>query len=149
MPNRDRGTFKILIVEDNEGDVRLIKEALNEAKILNAPFVVRDGVQAMNFLHNKGEYAKAPQPDLIILDLNLPLKDGRQVLAEIKTDNDLKLIPVVIFTTSQAEEDLIKTYSLHANCYITKPLDFNKFIKIIQSIEDFWFTVVKLPPAEF
>lgn len=138
----------ILIVEDNPGDARLIKEVLNGNKIYNKLHMVKDGVEAMNFLRKQEEYAAAPRPDLILLDLNLPKKDGREVLAEIKDDENLKRIPVVIMTTSQAEEDVIKSYSLHANCYITKPLDFNQFIKVVQSIEEFWFTLVKLPPKE-
>ena len=147
MPNRALGTIKILIVEDNPGDARLIREAFNEGKILNTSYVVKDGVEAMDFLHKHEEFSNAPRPDLILLDLNLPKKDGREVLFEIKTDKKLKNIPVIILTTSQAEEDIAKSYDLNANCYITKPLDFGQFMKVIQSIEDFWFSIVKLPPV--
>lgn len=136
----------ILVVEDNSGEARLIREVLNENKIFNSFFLVQDGVEAMDFLRNKGRYKDMPKPDLIILDLNLPRKDGREVLAEIKTDISLKHIPVVIMTISKAEEDILKSYNLHANCYITKPIDLNQFIKVIRSIEDFWFSIVKLPP---
>jgi chemotaxis family two-component system response regulator Rcp1 len=135
----------ILIVEDNPGDARLIKEVLNEHKIYNSLFIVSDGVEAMNFLQKKGKYKDSPKPDLIILDLNLPKKDGREVLADIKADDNLKRIPVVIMTISQAEADILKSYNLHANCYITKPIDLNQFIKVIKSIEEFWFSIVKLP----
>ena len=135
----------ILVVEDNSGDARLIREVLNEHKIFNTLFIVNDGVEAMNFLLNKGKYKDSPKPDLIILDLNLPKKDGREVLAEIKENDDLKRIPVVIMTISQAEADILKSYNLHANCYVTKPIDLNQFIKVIKSIEEFWFSIVKLP----
>jgi len=135
----------ILIVEDNKGDARLIREVLNETKIFNSLFIVNDGVEAMDFLTKKGKYENVPKPDLIILDLNLPKKDGREVLAEIKDNDELKRIPVVIMTISQAEEDILKSYDLHANCYVTKPIDLNQFIKVIKSIEEFWFTIVKLP----
>jgi two-component system, chemotaxis family, response regulator Rcp1 len=147
MPNRALGTIKILIVEDNPGDARLIREAFNEGKILNTSYVVKDGVEAMDFLHKHEEFSNAPRPDLILLDLNLPKKDGREVLFEIKNDKKLKNIPVIILTTSQAEEDITKSYDLHANCYIIKPLDFGQFIKMIQSLEEFWFSIVKLPPV--
>lgn len=146
MDNSDIKIIDILIIEDNPGDARLIKEVLKEGKILNSLHIVKDGVQAVNFLHKKNGYSNVPTPDLIILDLNLPKKDGREVLSEIKADNTLKKIPVVIMTISQAEEDILRSYNLHANCYITKPLDFNQFIKVIKSIEDFWFSIVKLPP---
>lgn len=136
----------ILLVEDNPADVRLTREALKENKMANNLSVVVDGVEAMNYLRKKGKYAKATKPDIILLDLNLPKKDGREVLAEVKQDKDLKRIPIVILTSSQAEEDILKTYNLHANCYITKPVDFNQFLKVVQSIEDFWLTIVKLPP---
>src|SRR5664279_410088 len=134
----------ILVVEDNIGDARLIKEVLNEHKIFNSLFIVNDGVEAMNFLLKKGKYNDSPKPDLIILDLNLPKKDGREVLAEIKGNNDLKSIPVVIMTISQAETDILKSYNLHANCYITKPIDLDQFIKVVKSIEEFWFSIVCL-----
>jgi chemotaxis family two-component system response regulator Rcp1 len=135
----------ILLVEDNPGDARLAQESLKESKIRNTLHWVQDGLEAMKFLHRQGNYENAPRADLILLDLNMPKMDGRKVLAEIKSDDDLKRIPVVIFTISKAEEDILKTYDLHANCYITKPLDLNRFLKVIQSIEDFWLTIVRLP----
>ncbi|PKN45602.1 MAG: response regulator [Deltaproteobacteria bacterium HGW-Deltaproteobacteria-17] len=135
----------ILLVEDNEGDARLAKEAMRDSKIRNTLHHVLDGEEAMAFLRREGKYADAPRPDLILLDLNLPRKDGREVLAEIKGDPSLRLIPVVILTVSNAEEDILKTYNLHANCYITKPIDLDQFIKVVRSIEDFWLTIVKLP----
>jgi len=137
--------IEILLVEDNAGDVRLTREALKDAKVLNTLHVARDGEEAMEFLCHKGKHADAPRPDLVLLDLNLPRKDGREVLAEIKADEDLKRIPVVILTTSKSEEDVLKMYNLHANCYVTKPLDLDQFIRVVQAIEDFWFTVVRLP----
>ena len=137
--------IRILLVEDNPGDVRLTREALKEAKVNNQLFVVEDGVEAMAFLRNEGEYADTPRPDLILLDLNLPKKDGREVLEEIKQDLELKRIPVVVLTTSRAEEDILKSYNLHANCYVTKPVDLDQFINIVKSIEDFWLTIVRLP----
>jgi CheY-like chemotaxis protein len=133
------------LVEDSPGDVRLTIEALKEAKVTNNLSVVQDGVEAMDFLQQKGSYKDATRPDLILLDLNLPRKDGREVLAEIKSDSNLKRIPVVILTTSRAESDILKAYDLHANCYITKPVDFKQFMTVVKSIEDFWLTVVKLP----
>lgn len=136
---------EILLVEDNPGDVRLTKEALKENKLRNRLSVVEDGVEAVAFLHQVDKYAHAPRPDLILLDLNLPRKDGREVLAEIKEDPNLKCIPVIILTTSKAEEDIIKSYNLHANCYITKPVELEQFITVVKSIEDFWLTIVKLP----
>jgi CheY-like chemotaxis protein len=137
---------EILLVEDNPGDVRLAREGLSECKIRNNLNVVGDGVKAMAFLRRQGEYAKAPRPDLVLLDLNLPRKDGREVLREVKEDTSLKTIPVVVLTTSKAEEDILKTYSLHANCYVTKPMGLEQFLDVVRSIEDFWFTIVKLPP---
>ena len=137
--------IEILLVEDNPGDSRLAIEALKESKLKNNLYVAEDGVEAMNFLYKTGKYSKMPRPDLIILDLNLPKKDGREVLAEIKNDDNLKRIPVVILTISKAEEDILKTYNLHANCYVTKPLDLDQFMKVVRSIEDFWLTIVKLP----
>ena len=137
---------EIMLVEDNPGDVRLTQEALKEGKMLNNLHVVGDGVEALAFLRREGEYADAPRPDVILLDLNLPKKDGREVLAEVKADEDLRRIPVVVLTVSKAEEDILKTYDLHANCYITKPLDLDQFIKVVKAIEDFWLTIVKLPP---
>jgi two-component system response regulator len=138
--------IEILPVEDNPGDVRLTLESLRDAKMLNHLTAVEDGVEAMAFLRRQGKYTNVPRPDVILLDLNLPKKDGREVLAEVKSDDDLKRIPVVILTTSRAEEDILKTYNLHANCYISKPVDLDQFIRVVKSIEDFWFTVVKLPP---
>jgi two-component system, chemotaxis family, response regulator Rcp1 len=138
--------IEILLVEDNPGDARLAQEALKEAKVKNHIFWVKDGVEAMSYLHNEGRFADALKPDLILLDLNLPKKDGREVLAEIKEDLELRRIPVVILTVSKAEEDILKTYNLHANCYITKPVDLGQFMKVVKSIEDFWLTIVKLPP---
>ena len=135
----------ILLVEDNPGDARLALESLKESKIRNTIHWVQDGLEAMKFMHRQGSYENAPRADLILLDLNMPKMDGREVLAEIKSDDDLKRIPVVIFTISKAEEDILKAYDLHTNCYITKPLDLNRFLKVIQSIEDFWFSIVKLP----
>ena len=136
---------EILLVEDNPGDVRLTQEALKENKMLNHLSVVVEGEDAISFLRQEGEYATAIRPDLILLDLNLPRKDGREVLAEIKADEHLKRIPVVVLTTSSAEQDILKSYDLHANCYITKPVDLDQFITIVRSIEDFWLTIVKLP----
>jgi CheY-like chemotaxis protein len=136
----------ILLVEDNPGDVRLTREALKEGKVLNTLQVVGDGIEALEFLRHTGPYAKSPHPDIILLDLNLPKKDGREVLADIKSDPNLRRIPVVILTTSKAEEDIIKSYDLHANCYITKPVDLDQFITVVKSVEEFWFTIVKLPP---
>jgi len=135
----------ILLVEDNEGDARLAKEAMRDSKIRNTLHHVVDGEEAMAFLRKEGVYAKSPRPDLILLDLNLPKKDGRQVLSEIKDDENLKRIPVVILTVSSAEEDILKSYNLHANCYITKPIDLGQFMKVVRSVEDFWLTIVKLP----
>ena len=136
----------ILLVEDNPGDVRLTSEALKEGKVLNNMNVAKDGVEAMAYLRMEGQYADSPRPDLILLDLNLPRKDGREVLAEIKADEELKRIPVVVLTTSQAEQDILRSYNLHANCYIIKPVDLEQFIGVLKSIENFWLTVVKLPP---
>ncbi|MEJ2345904.1 MAG: response regulator [Gammaproteobacteria bacterium] len=143
--SEDRGAIDILLVEDNPGDVRLTQEALKEAKVSNRLYVVEDGVAAMEFLRKEGSYASAPRPDLILLDLNLPRKDGREVLEEIKQDPSLMRIPVVVLTTSRAEEDILRTYDLHANCYVTKPVDLDQFITIVKSIEDFWLTIVRLP----
>ena len=137
--------IKILLVEDNLGDVRLTLEAFEEGKVCNEISVVNNGVEAMSFLHGEDKYADAPRPDLILLDLNLPKKDGYEVLAEIKQDSSLKRIPVVILTTSKAERDILETYYLHANCYITKPVDLEQFMTVVKSIETFWLDVVKLP----
>jgi CheY-like chemotaxis protein len=136
----------ILLVEDNPGDADLAREALEAGKLNNQLFVVGDGETAMDFLYQSGSYAEMPRPDLILLDLNLPRKDGREVLADIKTDKDLKRIPVVILTTSDAEEDVLKSYNLHANCFITKPINLNRFVDVVRSIETFWFSIVVLPP---
>jgi len=135
----------ILLVEDNLGDVRLTREAFKEGKVLNNLMVAQDGIEALSLLKREGKFANAVRPDIILLDLNLPKMDGREVLAEIKMDSSLRRIPVVVLTTSKAEEDIIKTYDLHANCYIAKPVDLDKFITVVKSIEDFWFTIVKLP----
>jgi CheY-like chemotaxis protein len=148
MKRLDASAVDILLVEDNPGDVRLTKEALRDAKVLNEIYVAKDGVEAMEFLNKKGKFTEAPTPDMILLDLNLPRKDGREVLAEVKKDPKLKHIPVIVLTTSKADEDIIKTYNLHANAYITKPVDLNRFVEIIHALEDFWFTIVKLPPKE-
>ncbi len=137
----------ILLVEDSPADVRLTQEALKEAKVLNELHVVHDGMEALTFLRKQGKYASAPDPDLILLDLNLPRKDGREVLAEIKEDDGLKRIPVVVITTSGAEEDVVRSYSLHANAYVTKPVDLKQFLEVIRSIERFWLAVVTLPPS--
>jgi CheY-like chemotaxis protein len=138
--------IEILMVEDNPGDVRLTVEALREGKVRNNFHTVADGVQAMAFLRRQGQYAEVPRPDLVLLDLNLPKMDGREVLAEIKKDPDLRRLPVVILTVSKAEQDILKSYNLHANCYITKPVDLDQFLGVVKSIEDFWLTVVMLPP---
>ena len=138
--------IEILLVEDSPADVRLTKEALKEEKMHINLSVVGDGVEAMQFLRKEGKFAAASRPDLILLDLNLPKKDGREVLKELKADDNLKTIPTVILTISKAEEDVLKTYNLHANCYITKPLDLNQFAHVVKSIKEFWLTIVKLPP---
>lgn len=138
-------TVEILLVEDNPADARLVMEVFKDFKINNKLYHVKDGVEAMDYLHHNGEYVDTSKPDLILLDLNLPRKDGREVLKEIKEDEELKCIPVVILTTSSAEDDILKTYCNHANCYIIKPVDFDQFINVIQSIESFWLTMVKLP----
>ena len=135
----------ILLVEDNPGDVRLTQEALKESDVLNTLHVAVDGVEALAFLHREGNYEDAPRPDIIFLDLNMPRKDGREVLAEIKADEDLCRIPVVILTTSEAEEDILRSYDLHANCYITKPVDLEQFIEVVATIQGFWLSMAKLP----
>jgi len=140
--------IEILLVEDNAGDVRLTREIFKDARIRNTIHSVEDGIEAMEYLRNQGRYANAVKPDLILLDLNLPRKDGREVLSEIKSDDELKRIPVVVLTISKAEEDVLRTYNLHANCFITKPLDLNQFIRVMASIEDFWLSVVRLPPGK-
>lgn len=144
----DRTTVRpieILLIEDSPSDADLAREALGQGKILNNLHFVEDGVEAIDFLRRRGLYSAAPRPDLILLDLNLPKKSGVEVLEEIKTDTDLKLIPVVILTTSAAQEDILKSYSLHANCYITKPVDFVQFTRVVKLIEEFWLAVVQLP----
>lgn len=138
--------IEILLVEDNPGDVRLTREALKGSKICNTLNVVSDGEEAMSYLRKQGKFVDAKRPDLILLDLNLPKKSGREVLGEIKNDSELRRIPVVILTTSKVEEDIIRSYNLHANCYITKPVDLSQFITIVQVLENFWFSIVKLPP---
>lgn len=138
-------SIEILLIEDSPGDVRLTQEVLREGKVRNHLSVVRDGVEALAFLRRETPYSEAPRPDLILLDLNLPKQDGREVLAVIKLNEHLRRIPVVVLTTSQAEEDIARAYDLHANCYITKPIALDQFIQVIQSIEDFWLTIVKLP----
>ncbi len=139
--------IEILLIEDNAGDARLAREALRDAKVTNHLTWIADGVEALAYLRREGQFDKAARPDLILLDLNLPRKDGREVLSEIKTDDKLKRIPVVILTTSQAEEDILRAYHLSANCYISKPVDLDQFIKVVRTIEDFWLTIVKLPSA--
>ena len=137
--------IEVLLIEDNPGDVRLTKEALKEGKVLNKLHVVEDGIEALAFLNREGKYSDVPRPGLILLDLNLPKKDGRDVLAEIKTNGDLKRIPVVVLTTSHSEEDILKSYDLDANCYITKPVDLDQFISVVRSINEFWLSIVRLP----
>jgi chemotaxis family two-component system response regulator Rcp1 len=139
--------IQLLLVEDNPGDVRLTREALREGRVANTLHVVPDGVAATEFVHGEGQYAGCPRPDLILLDLNLPKKDGREVLAEIKADPGLKQIPVVVLTTSDAEEDILQSYDLHANCYVTKPVDVQQLFQVMRMVEGFWLTIVKLSPA--
>ena len=147
MPNQEAlKAIEILMVEDNPGDVRLTREALKGGKVLNQLHVVEDGVAALDFLYQRAPHQNAPRPDLILLDLNLPKMDGREVLARIKSDDSLKVIPVVVLTTSQAEEDVLRAYRLSANCYVTKPVDLHQFNRIVQAVEEFWLTVVSLPP---
>jgi len=135
----------VLLVEDDPGDVVLIKEAFEFNKVHNALHIVSDGVEALDFLYRRGGHESAPRPDLVLLDLNLPRKDGREVLAEVKADKDLRTIPIVVLTTSEAEEDILRSYDLHANAYVTKPVDFDRFIEVVRMIDDFFVTVVKLP----
>ena len=141
----DLAVVDVLLVEDDPGDVVLIKEAFEYNKVHNTLHVVSDGVEALEFLHRRGQYEGAPRPDLVLLDLNLPRKDGREVLEEVKADRDLRTIPVVVLTTSEAEEDILRSYDLHANAYVTKPVDFDRFIEVVRLIDDFFVTVVKLP----
>ncbi|MGH7773934.1 MAG: response regulator [Candidatus Binatia bacterium] len=146
MSDREIGRpIEILMVEDNPGDVRLTVESLREGKVRNKLHVTENGLEALAFLRRQGNYASAPRPDLILLDLNLPKKSGLEVLADIKTDEDLRRIPVVILTTSQDEMDIVKSYDLYANCYVSKPVDLGQFMTVVKSIEDFWLTIVKLP----
>jgi CheY-like chemotaxis protein len=140
-------SVEILLVEDNPGDVDLTRETLRDSKLLNHMSVMNNGVEAMAYLRREGKYAEATRPDLILLDLNLPKKDGREVLAEVKADDQLRRIPVVVLTTSSAEQDILQTYDLHANCYITKPVNLDQFSAVVRAIEEFWFTIVKLPPG--
>ena len=143
--NTTPAPVEILLVEDNPGDVRLTREALKDAKVANNLNVVNDGEQALDYLNRRGRFADATRPDLVLLDLNLPKVDGREVLASIKADSDLRRIPVVVLTTSSAEEDILRSYDLHANCYVTKPVEFDSFLKIVESIDDFWLSIVRLP----
>ena len=145
IPKEACRPIEILMVEDNPGDVRLTVEALKEGKVRNQLHIAKDGMEAMDFLHRRGNYSDVPRPDLILLDLNLPKKDGHEVLAEIKEDPELKRIPVVVLTGSKAGDDILKTYNRHANCYITKPVDWDQFITVVKSINDFWLTIVRLP----
>jgi two-component system, chemotaxis family, response regulator Rcp1 len=138
--------IEILLVEDNPGDVRLTREALTTSTLWNRLSVAKDGLEALDYIRSTGQFAGAVRPDLVLLDLNLPRKGGREVLAEVKRDPDFARIPIVILTTSSAEEDVLSAYSLHANCFITKPVDLSEFVKVVKSIEDFWLSVVKLPP---
>ena len=138
----------ILLIEDSSTDVLMIREALSEAKLLNKIHVAEDGVEALDFLHKRGKFASSPRPNLILLDLNLPRKNGHEVLAEIKADKDLKRIPVVVLTTSSAKEDILRSYDLHGNCYVVKPVEFDSFVKAVQSIQHFWSSTVSLPPAK-
>lgn len=147
-PTPQHKIIDILLVEDSPADVLIAREALAEAKLINTIHVAEDGVEALDFLYKRGKFASAPRPDLILLDLNLPRKNGREVLEEIKADEDLKRIPVVVLTTSSAEEDILRSYNLYANCYVVKPVEFDSFVKAVQSIQQFWFGIVSLPPAK-
>ena len=147
MPRNEKlRPIEILLVDDNPGDIRLTQEALKESKVLNNIHIVEDGMEALEFLRKEGRFKNVITPDIVLLDLNLPKRNGREVLADIKADDCLKKIPVVILTMSRAEEDILKSYALHANCYITKPVDMDQFVKIVRSIENFWFSIVRLPP---
>ncbi len=146
MAQESGAPIEILLVEDNPGDVRLTQEAVREAKIRNTLNVVNDGEQAIAYVRRQGEYADRPRPDLILLDLNLPRKDGREVLQDLKSDPDLHRIPVVVLTSSAAEQDILRTYDLYANAYVTKPVDLEQFMRVVSSIQDFWLNIVKLPP---
>jgi CheY-like chemotaxis protein len=146
MTGTQAAPVEILLAEDNPGDAKLTRKALDQGKIINNLHVVTDGVEALEYLRQEGEYADNPRPDLMLLDLNMPRKDGREVLQEIKTDPDLRRIPVVVMTSSEAEEDIVQSYDLHANAYLTKPIDFDGFLDVVGSIEEFWLSVVKMPP---
>jgi CheY-like chemotaxis protein len=146
MTTQRRDPIEILLAEDNPGDVRLTEKAFEQGGVINNLHVVNDGVEAMQFLHSEGDYADTPRPDLILLDLNMPRKDGKEVLADVKSDPEFKRIPVVILTSSEAEEDIVRSYDLHANAYMTKPVDFDGFLDVVESIEQFWLSVVKRPP---
>lgn len=146
MAQESGAPIEILLVEDNPGDVRLTQEAVREARIRNTLNVVNDGEQAIAYVRRQGEYADRPRPDLILLDLNLPRKDGREVLQDLKSDPDLHRIPVVVLTSSAAEQDILRTYDLYANAYVTKPVDLEQFMRVVSSIQDFWLNIVKLPP---
>jgi len=145
--NNDARSISILLVEDNPGDVRLIQEIFRDGKIYNKLDVARDGVEALNYLHQQGSYKNSPRPDLILLDLNLPRKNGNEVLTEIKSDEDLRRIPVIILTASCAEEDIARAYNQYVNCYLTKPIDLNQFITVVQQIKSFWLDIVQLPSS--
>jgi CheY-like chemotaxis protein len=147
-PPTNAKSIDVLLVEDDPGDTLMIREAFEDNKVRNRLTCVTDGVQALDFLRREGDHAGAARPDLILLDLNLPRKDGREVLAEIKADDDLRTIPVVVLTTSQAEEDVLRSYELHANAYVTKPVDFERFIEVVRQIDNFFVTVVKLPNGD-
>jgi len=144
--DRQGEPVEILLAEDNPGDAKLTRKALEQGKVINNLHVVTDGVDAMAYLRQEGEYADRPRPDLVLLDLNMPRKDGREVLQDIKSDDDLRRIPVVVMTSSEAEEDIVQSYDLHANAYVTKPIDFDGFLDVVGSLEDFWLSVVKMPP---
>jgi CheY-like chemotaxis protein len=146
MSHKYGSPIEILLVEDNAGDIRLTQEALSEAKVANNLAIARDGIEALEYLRREGTHSDAARPDIILLDLNMPRMDGRELLQHIKADESLAAIPVVVLTTSKAEEDIVRSYQLHANCYITKPVDLEQFLKVVRSIEDFWLTVVRLPP---
>jgi chemotaxis family two-component system response regulator Rcp1 len=146
---KDTTAFEVLLVEDSPGDVRLTREALKDAKVHINLHVATDGIEAMAFLNHEGDFAEVPRPDMILLDLNLPRKDGRQVLEEIKATPALMTIPIVILTTSESEQDILKSYQLHANCYISKPVDLDGFLTVVKSIDNFWLSIVKLPRESF
>ena len=148
MQTPTRGAMEILLIEDNAGDVRLVEEGLKQGQVRHHLSVARDGLEALAFLKQQSTYAAAPRPDLIVLDLNLPRKDGREVLAEIKAASELRTIPVVVFSSSQADSDVLASYGLHANCYISKPVDLDQFLEAVRAIEGFWLSVARLPPQQ-